>query len=50
VVQASDTLLLLCEEIYGSPAYYLKVAMVNKLDNFRQLVPGQELFFPPIKK
>lgn len=50
VVKAHDTLLLLCEEIYGSPHYYLKVAMLNKLDDFRNLVPGQELFFPPIEK
>ena len=50
VVRAHDTLPLLCEEIYGSGLYYLRVAHANHLDNFRELVPGQELFFPPIEK
>lgn len=50
VVKAHDTLPLLCEEIYGSPDHYIKVAMANKLNDFRNLVPGQQLFFPPIKK
>ena len=49
VVKAGENLLLLTEEIYGSQHYYLKVAAVNKLDNFRDLQPGQELFFPPVK-
>lgn len=48
VVQAHDTLPLMCEEIYGSPHYYIQVAKINKLNKFRDLVPGQELFFPPI--
>lgn len=50
IVKAHDTLPLLCEEIYGSPDYYIKIAMANKLNDFRNLVPGQELFFPPVKK
>lgn len=50
VVKAHDTLPLLCEEIYGSAGYYIKVAIANKLNDFRNLVPGQQLFFPPIKK
>lgn len=50
IVKAHDTLPLLCEEIYGSPDYYIKVAIANKLNDFRNLVPGQELFFPPVKK
>ena len=47
VVKEGDTLPLLCREIYGAPAYYLRVAQVNGLDDFRILTPGQELFFPP---
>ncbi len=50
LVKEHDTLPLLCEEIYGTPLYYIKVAMVNKLDDFRNLKPGQELYFPPIAK
>lgn len=49
VVRAHDTLPLLCEQIYGSPDYVIQVAKANRLNNFRDLVPGQEIFFPPIK-
>jgi len=48
-VQAGDTLLLMSEEIYGSPDYYIHVAKVNKLVNLRNLTPGQQLIFPPIE-
>jgi hypothetical protein len=50
LVKAHDTLPLLCEEIYGAPHYYLTVAAANKLDDFRNLIPGTELFFPPLEK
>lgn len=49
-VQAGDTLPLMTERIYGDSKYYLEVAKVNNLVNFRQLKPGQELFFPPLEK
>jgi len=49
-VQAGDTLTLLCKAIYGSARYYLKIAEVNNLNNFRALTPGQELLFPPLEK
>jgi LysM repeat protein len=49
-VKAGDTLPLLCHEIYGSEHYYLEVAKANKLVDFRNLTPGQELFFPPFEK
>ena len=39
---------LLTREIYGTEAYYLRVAQVNNLDDFRNLTPGQVLFFPPL--
>lgn len=48
IVKKGDTLPLLAKEIYGSAAYYLWVAQQNKLDDFRNLTPGQELFFPPL--
>lgn len=48
VVKNEDTLPLLCKEIYGSSVHYLKVARVNNLDDFRNLSPGQEIFFPPL--
>jgi len=49
-VQAGDTLPLMTERIYGDSKYYLEVAKVNNLINFRQLKPGTELYFPPIEK
>ena len=48
VVVAGDTLPLLCNDIYGSPQHYLKVAADNGLDDFRQLIPGQRIVFAPL--
>lgn len=50
VIAAGDTLPLLCREIYGSSSYYLRVAQVNALDDFRNLTVGQELIFPPFDR
>jgi len=50
IVQDGDTLPLMTERIYGDSKYYLEVAKVNGLINFRQLKPGTELYFPPIEK
>ncbi|WP_299105000.1 LysM peptidoglycan-binding domain-containing protein [uncultured Tenacibaculum sp.] len=49
-VKAGDTLPLMCHRIYGDSKYYLEVARVNKIAQFRKLQPGQELFFPPLQK
>ncbi len=49
-VKGGDTLPLMTKSIYGDPKYYLEVAKVNNLTSFRQLKPGQEIFFPPIEK
>ncbi len=49
-IQDGDTLPLMTERIYGDSKYYLEVAKANNLINFRQLVPGEELYFPPIEK
>jgi LysM repeat protein len=50
VVKSGDTLPLLSKEIYGSSQYYLRLAQVNNIDDFRNLTPGQELIFPPLAK
>jgi hypothetical protein len=50
LVKAGDTLPLLCHEIYGDPGLYLRVARANGLDDFRNLVPGTRLRFPPLEK
>jgi hypothetical protein len=47
-VKAGDTLPLLCHRIYGDSRYYLQVAAVNNLGNFRKLTPGMQLVFPPV--
>ncbi|WP_437949013.1 hypothetical protein WME98_51765 [Sorangium sp. So ce296] len=48
IVRSGDTLPLLTRDIYGSSARYLDVARWNRLDDFRRLIPGQEIFFPPL--
>lgn len=50
VVKEGDTLPYMCHRIYGNPKYYLKVAKINNLTNFRTLRTGQRLIFPPIEK
>jgi hypothetical protein len=50
VVKAGDSLPALCHEIYGDPFRYLQVAAVNNLVDFRRLVPGTRLAFPPVER
>ena len=50
VVKEGDNLPLMTYRIYGDPKYYLEVARVNGLTNFRKLTPGQKIVFPPIEK
>ncbi len=47
-VKEGDILPLLTYNIYGDQTYYLQVAKVNKLKNFRKLKAGSTLVFPPI--
>jgi len=49
-VKAGDTLPFLCSRIYDDPTYYISVAKVNRLVNFRRLIPGTQLVFPPLQK
>ncbi len=50
IVKSGDTLPMLAKEIYGSSKYYLQLAQVNNIDDFRNLTPGQSLFFPPLER
>lgn len=50
IVKRGDTLPAMCYKIYGDSKYYIQVARENKLSNFRSLVVGDEIFFPPINK
>lgn len=47
-VSAGDNLPLLSNKIYGDPGYYIHIARINGIDNFRKLEPGTVLSFPPI--
>jgi len=49
-VKAGDTLSQMSYKIYGDPKYYLEIAKVNNITNFRKLTPGQQLVFPPLSK
>jgi hypothetical protein len=50
VVKEGDILPLLTHKVYKKQEYYLQVAKVNKLKNFRNLKTGTTLTFPPIAK
>jgi nucleoid-associated protein YgaU len=49
-VKDGDILPLLTYKTYNDQNYYLQVARVNKLKNFRKLNAGTILVFPPISK
>jgi len=49
-VLAGDTLPLMTYRIYGEPFHYMEVARVNGLDSIYDIKPGDELYFPPLKK
>jgi hypothetical protein len=49
-IKLGDTLPWLCFQIYGDSSYYLQIAQINGLTNFRQLRVGDDLVFPPIDK
>jgi nucleoid-associated protein YgaU len=50
IVRSGETLPLMAYRIYGDSSYYLAVARANNLADFRNLKPGQEIYFPPIQK
>ena len=47
-VKAGDTLPLLCYRVYKDCSYYLQVARVNNITNFREIKTGDKLHFPPL--
>jgi len=48
-VKAGDTLPLLCYRVYKDSSYYLEVARVNNMTDFRNIKPGSKLHFPPLR-
>jgi len=49
-VRAGDTLPLMTYKIYGDSAYYTEVARYNGLNSVNSIKPGDEIYFPPLKK
>ncbi len=50
VLRAGESLASLCEQIYGRPELYPKVARANGLDGLRHLPAGTRVRFPPLAK
>ena len=50
IVKAGETLPLIAKKVYGDSKYYLEIARVNGINNFRKLKAGQQLVLPPIDK
>jgi len=50
IVNEGETLPLIAQKIYGDSKYYLEIARVNNINNFRKLKAGQQLVLPPIDK
>src|SRR5690606_38385885 len=48
-VKEGDLLPLITHEVYNDQHYYLQVARLNRLKNFRNLAPGTRLTLPPIQ-
>jgi hypothetical protein len=49
-IKKGDTLPMLCYLVYGDSRHYLEVARANGIVNFRNLVVGDRIFFPPFDK
>jgi len=50
VVKQSQNIIGMANNIYKSNDYYLDVARINDLNNFRKVDTGTELLFPPLSK
>ena len=50
MVKGEDTLPLIAFDIYEDPSFYLELARINKLNNFRALRNGSKLRLPPVNK
>jgi len=48
LIKEGDILPMVARDNYDSSAYYLQVARVNKLKNFRNMPPGTKLILPPM--
>ena len=48
-IASGDTLPLMTHRIYRDPTYYIQIAKVNKLNNFRKMTVGRKINFPPLQ-
>lgn len=49
-IKHGDNLPKLCEDIYGSPEFFMAVARINDLPSVYAIEPGMRLLFPPLDK
>lgn len=49
-VKAGDTLPLIAQQEYDDESFYMEIAKVNNLKNYRRLEPGMTLVMPPFNK
>lgn len=50
IVEEGDTLPLISERIYGDSSFYMEIARINNLTNFRKLEKGQKIILPRLNK
>lgn len=50
IVKAGDTLPLIALREYDDESFYLEIAKINNLKNYRRLEPGMTLVMPPFNK
>jgi hypothetical protein len=50
ILKKGETLPWLCYLIYGDPKYYIQLAAINNISNFRKIKEGTEIYFPPFDK
>ena len=48
VMKDGDKIPLICNDIYSDPTYYIQIAELNGLTNFRDVSIGKKLLFPPL--
>lgn len=49
LIREGDALPLICDEIYDDMKYYVQIAELNGLTNFRNLKVGDNILFPPLE-
>lgn len=50
VLKSGESIASWCNEIYGDASYCFEIARENNLAGFRNVKPGTELMFPPLKR